>query len=66
MALRRLRLARGLGLDEAARRCGASKTALAAWETESRHPRGPALARLLDAYGIDDQAQARLLKEGRC
>ncbi len=61
VALRRLRLARGLSLDQAAQRSGTSKAALSAWETGSRRPRGPALARLLDALGADDRTKARLL-----
>lgn len=60
-ALRSLRRARGLTLEEAARRGGAAKATLGAWEVETRQPRGPALARLLDALGADDRTKAWLL-----
>lgn len=60
-ALRRLRLARGLSLDEAAARGGTSRSALFTWEAGSRRPRGPALVQLLDAYGADSRTKARLL-----
>ncbi|RYG35628.1 XRE family transcriptional regulator [bacterium] len=61
--LRNLRLARGLGLDEASRRSGASKAALSSWENGHRRPRGPALARLLDALSADARTKARLLQQ---
>ncbi|RYG35748.1 transcriptional regulator [bacterium] len=60
-ALRRLRLARRLSLDDAAGRGGASRSALSAWETGTRRPRGPALVKLLDAYEADSRTKARLL-----
>ncbi|RYG48830.1 XRE family transcriptional regulator [bacterium] len=60
-ALRALRLSRGLSLADAAARGGTSKAALGAWEIETRQPRGPALARLLEALGADDRTKARLL-----
>jgi len=60
--LRGLRLVRGLGLSEVARRSGASKAALSAWENGTRRPRGPALARLLDALEADTRSKARLLR----
>lgn len=60
--LRSLRQRRGLSLDSTAQRCGVSKAALSAWEVGTRTPRGPALARLLDALGTDDRTKARLLR----
>ncbi|RYG21580.1 transcriptional regulator, partial [bacterium] len=59
--LRSLRRKRGLSLDDASRRGGASKAALSAWENNLRSPRGPALARLLEAYEADDRTKARLV-----
>ena len=60
-ALRSLRLQRGLGLDEVGKRCGASKAALSSWENGNRRPRGPALARLLDALAAEPRTKVRLL-----
>ncbi|RYG48442.1 XRE family transcriptional regulator [bacterium] len=60
-ALRSLRLARGLGLDETGRLSGASKASLYAWENGLRRPRGPALLRLLDALAADARTKTRLL-----
>ena len=51
---RRLRLASGTSLREASAACGASHTALAAWESGQYRPRGPRLAayvRLLRVLG---------------
>jgi transcriptional regulator with XRE-family HTH domain len=60
-ALRGLRRSRGLSLDEASRRGGASKAALSAWENGTRCPRGPALVRLLDALEANARIKAQLL-----
>ena len=59
--LRALRVARRLSLGEAAVRAGSSKSALMGWESERSRPRGPGLARLLDALETEPRLRARLL-----
>lgn len=60
-ALRNLRRSQGLTLDDVSRQTGFSKAALSAWENGTRHPRGPALGRLLDVLARDPRTKARLL-----
>ena len=60
-ALKGLRLSRGLGLSETARRAGTSKAALSKWEGGTHLPRGPAFGRLLDVLEADPRTRARLL-----
>lgn len=60
-ALRSLRTARGLRLDEASKSAGVSKGSLSAWENGTSRPRGPALERLLTAFDADARDKAHLL-----
>ena len=56
-----MRIARRLSLGEASLRAGLSKSALMGWESGKSRPRGPGLARLLDALEAGPRPRARLL-----
>ena len=61
--LRRLRIACGFGLNEAAGRSQISKAALSQWESGARTPSGQALDRLLTTLRAEPRLRARLLTE---
>ena len=60
-SLRELRLARRIGMAEAALRAGLAKGTLSKWESDHALPRGAPLARLLDALEAEPRRRARLL-----